>query len=101
MATGDILIGGWFSRWGAFDASLLLRVFGEPLTWFTGHGLVEEGVFRFGLHVRPGRTYVLECSEDLSAWTPVSTNTAAASELWFDDLDAPANTRRFFRTVER
>jgi hypothetical protein len=48
-----------------------------------------------------GFTYAIEGSQDLTAWTPLSTNTAdAAGLLNFLDNTAPA-AYRFYRAVER
>lgn len=99
---GDRLwLGGWFNRFAGHDQALLVSVVLTPPLGFAEPHVTEDGLFRFGLEVQPGRTYVLEGSEDLRVWTPLSTNTAAADRLWFDDLDTPGNRKMFFRAVRR
>jgi hypothetical protein len=94
-------LGGWFNRFAGHDQALLVSVVLTPALGFAEPHVTEDGLFRFGLGVQPGRTYVLEASEDLTVWTPVSTNTAVAGQLWFDDLDTPGNRRMFFRAVRK
>jgi hypothetical protein len=99
LPNGQIVVGGRFNEWGGLRPFLVARINGEFLTWFTAPVLLADGAFEFGLQVQAGRTYVLEASSDLSAWAPVSTNTAAAGELWFNDLNTPANRQMFYRAV--
>ena len=99
LPNGQIIVGGRFNEWGGLHPFLVARVNAEFLTRFTSPRLIPDGVFEFGLQVQSGRTYVLEVSSDLRAWVPVSTNTAAAGELWFHDLNARANPQVFYRAV--
>jgi len=99
LPSGQIVVGGRFNEWSGLRPLLVARINGEFLTRFIAPARLPDGVFEFGLHVQAGETYVLEASSDLSAWAPVSTNTAAANELWFNALNAPANRQMFFRAV--
>lgn len=47
----------------------------------------------------PGRTYVLEASPDLRAWTRLFTNTPAQSPFDFTDSEATNSSRRFYRAA--
>lgn len=56
------------------------------------------GVARLRLHGHLGRTCVLEVSEDLRSWAPVSTNLVVAGGCPVQE--AGAGPRRFYRVVE-
>ena len=46
----------------------------------------------------PGRTYVIEASSDLTAWTPIATITAGANgHFEFEDPNSGALNRGFYR----
>src|SRR5256886_12145809 len=56
--------------------------------------------FHFRVSGAPGTTYVVEASNDLSAWTPVVTNTVSSAG-YFDFVDSQFNNppQRFYRAV--
>jgi hypothetical protein len=60
--------------------------------------VLEDGRFRFRLAGEPGRSYVIERSEDLIQWTPQQTNTLAA-DGWLEVVDSvPAGEgSRYYR----
>jgi len=56
----------------------------------------QAGQFGFSLAGSPGRTVVVERSQDLRAWSPVWTNTFAQGTLQFSDAD-PGMAAAFYR----
>jgi uncharacterized delta-60 repeat protein len=100
LANGQLLAGGWFNEFNGAARNGVARVNGDFPAELTPLSLGGDG-FRFGLTTQLLRTYVIEVSEDLAQWTPVSTNTARANTLVFDDPDAPAGPRLFYRAVRR
>src|SRR2546430_3274132 len=56
--------------------------------------------FHFRVSGAPGTTYVVEASNDLSAWTPVVTNTVSSAG-YFDFVDSQFNNppQRFYRAT--
>lgn len=84
---GSILIGGkWFflTQFGITNAPRLQLMSQTP----TNTTLAVEG--------HQGKMYVLEFSDDLIHWTPISTNSSTST---FTDATTNA-PRRFYRTVE-
>jgi hypothetical protein len=76
---------------------------------FTLYGAVQLGG-QFSLTVSNavvGRTYVVEVATNLAApvintvWTPLGTNVATGSSFTVTDTGAAANSRRFYRAIER
>jgi hypothetical protein len=59
----------------------------------------STGSFGFSLHGYTGRTYIVERSVDLIAWTPSFTNTTVNGLFDFTDPDGPSVARRFYRGV--
>jgi uncharacterized repeat protein (TIGR01451 family) len=60
---------------------------------------VASGQYQLTVAGAPGQTYVIESSHDLSSWTPVSTNTAAADSLIVFPISPQSATRAFYRVV--
>jgi hypothetical protein len=76
-----------FYRWVLYDGA------GE-----IGSVMQLPGVgLRFQLTGLTGRTYVLQASTNLQAWTDISTNVATTGVLNFTNLVSPAIPHRFFR----
>lgn len=100
LANGQLLGGGWFNEFNGAARNGVARINGDFPAELTPLSLSGAG-FRFGLTTQLLRTYVIEVSEDLAQWTPVSTNIAQANMLLFDDPDAPAGSRLFYRAVRR
>jgi len=64
--------------------------------------IVTNGQVRATLTGEPGLTYVIEASTNLSAWTPVTTNTLPGSGIYvFTDTDTPSFGLRFYRAVRQ
>ena len=58
----------------------------------------ENGMFAFRFYGEPNQTCVIEHSDDLQAWVPVSTN--AVNSLGYIDFSIPDGgqpVRKFFR----
>lgn len=100
LPNGQILAGGSFNEFNSVPRNAVARVNGDFPAELSPLSLGSGG-FRFSLSTQVLRTYVLEVSEDLAQWTPVSTNVARAPVLVFDDLDAPGGLRLFYRAVQR
>ena len=63
--------------------------------------LTANGMFRFALALEPGKTYMIEHSEDLRSWTPLASHIADASGDWQFVDSVPQGTRtRFYRLVQ-
>lgn len=93
-ANGDILLGGMF-----YETSEA-----EPATFVRLHGGLAGGVITgqpapglLHLATRPGRSHILEFSEDFASWHPAATNEAAGLTLPLADPEAGASPHRFYR----
>ena len=53
------------------------------------------------LEGQAARTYVLEVSDDLKFWTPLSTNTLTGNLIFIEDRQATNQSRRFYRAIAR
>jgi uncharacterized repeat protein (TIGR01451 family) len=62
-------------------------------------GSTSNGEFNLIVFAQPGSTYVIETSTNLTAWLPLSTNTASpGGTIKFTDTGAPGFEQRFYRT---
>jgi uncharacterized repeat protein (TIGR01451 family) len=62
-------------------------------------GSTSNGEFHLIVTAQPGSTYVIETSTNLTAWLPLSTNTASpGGTIKFTDTGAPGFEQRFYRT---
>jgi thiol-disulfide isomerase/thioredoxin len=59
---------------------------------------VAGAAFEFTLQTQPGRTYRVQGSENLTAWTTLATVNGSATPILFRDTNAPPS-RRFYRAV--
>jgi hypothetical protein len=89
---GTIIIGG--QHFVLTQAGISLSQTNAPRLQFMGR--MEPGATVF-LQGAEGKMYVLECSEDLVHWTPISTNSAPSTVI---DTAAGNAAQRFYRTVE-
>lgn len=62
---------------------------------------LPEGVPLVRWHGRIGHEHVLEASDDLRAWRPISTNLAVAGGVLIEDRAAEEFARQFYRVRER
>jgi len=72
----------------------------SPPTPPAGGLALGSAQFHFRVSGPPGTTYVVEASSDLSAWTPVFTNTVSSAG-YFDCVDSQFNNppQRFYRAA--
>jgi hypothetical protein len=72
----------------------------SPLS-LTAPTLGLDGQFKFTINgVTPGRTNVVQSSQDLSNWTSISTNVALSTSLQIIDPAATNSSLLFYRTFE-
>jgi uncharacterized repeat protein (TIGR01451 family) len=94
-ALADIgsISGGWslMLTWG--PSALLLQI--SPPT------AESKGSWQLTLRGQSGQTCTIEASTDLTAWTPIATNTLSGPTWVFEDLNSTNLTRRFYRAVSR
>ena len=69
---------------------------GDVLPLFVGAS-VSGGMSQLDLVCQPGRTYVLEASQDLITWIPITTNVAVNTTCQFTEPTAAGSPARFFR----
>jgi hypothetical protein len=60
---------------------------------------VQPGQVQLLLQGQPGTPYVIQNSADLTAWTPVSTNTLVGSTLSITIPVSPSSPHQFYRAV--
>jgi len=60
-----------------------------------------DGVFYIDVSGQTNQWYVIECSQDLAAWIPVSTNVALNGFFRYVEYGSPTNRTRFYRAVVR
>ena len=58
---------------------------------------VKDNQFGFNISWASGQTVALETSTDLSAWTPITTNTLANDSFYFSDPQSSNFPGRFYR----
>jgi hypothetical protein len=64
-----------------------------------GQAQRSGGQFQFYLSGTTGRTYRIDVSTNLTIWAPVITNTAFGGGFQFNDPNASAYSRRFYRAL--
>jgi uncharacterized delta-60 repeat protein len=99
LPNDDIVLGGDFSRMTGVARSGVARLRGgvAPFGAAFMASSLNGGTARFTASVQAGSTYVIEASNDLTHWTPVSTNTAVTAVLEFTDTTVHQHGARFFR----
>ena len=80
-------------------SATVLTVLPAPATLLALPTAPASNQFVFQLLGQPGTPYILESSPDLLNWTPVSTNTLAASTLNVTNLISPGSPQEFWRAV--
>jgi len=60
---------------------------------------VANGQYQLTVAGAPGQTYVIQSSHDLSSWTPISTNTAAAGSPIVFPISPQSASHAFYRVV--
>lgn len=59
------------------------------------------GAIVLPVETAPGRSYTLQVSEDLAAWTDLSTRPATTNRIEFTDTPAANTVKRFYRVEQR
>ncbi|MCX6925693.1 MAG: hypothetical protein NT154_21150 [Verrucomicrobia bacterium] len=100
LANGQILIGGDFTDFNGLPAGRIVRLHGDEaitaLLPFLLGTRWNAGVFELGLFGEAGRTYTIEASTGLPAFS-VWTNLTSAGTNWLADPGSPATPQRFYR----
>jgi len=58
-----------------------------------------DGEFALQLRGEPGATYAIQMSTDLTAWSPMTTNTLTGPTFNFTDSQAANSQQRFYRAI--
>ena len=75
----------------------IIPTFAPPPVTISPSVTMDNGHFRLGFYLTPGRTWIVEGSTNLTDWSPVQTNTAATSWVEFEDFTAFLYPFRFYR----
>jgi hypothetical protein len=85
------------------DGVFLDNLFLPPNIFPATTGTLSLFMFAEGAQItvvgEAGRTYLLEASNDMRSWAPVSSKNSASGVVHFLDTRAPAFSTRFYRTV--
>ena len=73
----------------------------NPVTAVLGVSIhpISNGQFQLTVSGLPGQSYIIQSSSDLSSWTSVSTNTAAAGSPILFPINPQSASRAFYRVV--
>ncbi|MCX6926939.1 MAG: hypothetical protein NT154_27585 [Verrucomicrobia bacterium] len=100
LANGQIMAGGDFTDYNGVPAGHIVRLHGDeaitvlPPFWLGTRW--SGGVFELGLFGEAGRSYTIEASTGLPAFS-VWTNLTSAGTNWLADPGSPATPQRFYR----
>jgi len=93
----NFIIGGDFTVVTGVSRRGVARIRGgAPLPAIVGPS-VSGGVAKFSLVSKPGASCILEASQDLITWIPISTNVALTGTCELSDTNANRYNARFFR----
>jgi hypothetical protein len=99
----DLYVGGQFTTAGDKPSIAIgrwndqLNFYPPPHPYLTRQSRLTNGQFQFRLAGTSGERYVLQASTNLSAWTPLLTNSATLYD--FTDTTAPNCPWRCYRAV--
>jgi hypothetical protein len=99
----DLYVGGQFTSAGDKPSVFIgrwneqMNFYPPPHPCLTRQSRLTNGQFRFRLAGTSGERYVIHASTNLSAWTPLLTNSATLYD--FTDTAAPNYPWRFYRAV--
>ncbi|MCX6926903.1 MAG: hypothetical protein NT154_27405, partial [Verrucomicrobia bacterium] len=100
LANGQILVGGDLSYYDSIPVAQIARLHGDEaisgLLPFSIGTRWNAGVFELGLFGEAGRTYTIEASTGLPAFS-VWTNLISSGTNWLADPESPASPQRFYR----
>jgi len=97
LSDDNFIIGGDFTVVTGVPRKGVARIRGGAPAPAIFGASVSGGVARFSLFSEPGATCILEASQDLITWTPISTNVAANGMCLLLDPNASHYQARFFR----
>ena len=102
LPDNKVVIGGSFSAVGGVPSPGVARLMGDPPPPLRIVASGFGGAFGFGywavtIDSRPGSTYVLEASSDLTSWVPVAQQVATDYRLTLVDPGAAGLRWRFYR----
>ena len=101
LANDNILLGGDFNQVGGVARNGVARVLGGAVAPAVfARFAAAGGQFHLTLNVQPGRTYVLEVSDDLEDWSSVTTHTALTQVWQFTDTAMAGSSAKFYRVRE-
>jgi uncharacterized delta-60 repeat protein len=100
QSDGKVLLLGHFYSINGTARTGLARLNGDMPMHIHPLGWLPSGVFKVRLDTLPGKTYVLQGSEDLVHWLALRTNSPSGYYVDFQDANAPAATRRFYRALQ-
>ena len=72
----------------------------NPVAWLRLYQMPDDGAL-IELQGQAGRTYVVEASDDLLSWAPLSTNVLTGNLIFVPDQNATNRPLRFYRAVAR
>jgi uncharacterized delta-60 repeat protein len=96
QSSGAIYVGGVFNSVADTATGPLVRLIDSTSPNFHSTS-TEGGSFKATLKTEPGRTYVIETSDDLHSWTTFGTSVATDVGLEVLDTTAAGHNHRFFR----
>jgi uncharacterized delta-60 repeat protein len=98
QADGKIILAGEFISFNGEKRIGLVRLNGDKgYIQFDPPALGAGGQLRLGVNSQPGKTYILEVSDDLLHWSPIQTKIATGFGLDFTDTNTVDSNRRFYR----
>jgi len=93
---GQILVSGGFNWFDGIVRPGIARVNGDTVHRFAATVASADGSVRMTLTGRPGYTQIIETSEDLKSWAPLSTNVAAPATIEIIHRET-GKPQRYFR----
>jgi len=94
---GKLLVAGGFAEINGKNWRTLARFNLHPPFKFASLTPTAKGERKLQLITEPGKTCIIEISQNLLDWMPLSTNSATAFTLDFQDPDTAKYPRRFYR----
>jgi len=94
-----LIVGGGFTSFGGVPRRGLTRLRSDHAPRFVSAMTAANDGSRLSLNCLPGRTYLIERSEDLKAWLPWHTNQAACFLLNIEDTDRTRSLNPLYRAL--
>jgi uncharacterized delta-60 repeat protein len=99
QADGKVLVGGSFTTANGTPRKYLARLFGDDLPRLTALTASAEGRVQLAGNAATNAHLRLECSANLSDWSPISEFVNTNGTFYCTDGDATDFTSRFYRAV--